>query len=219
MKRVFKRPAFPSLLCVSLLWISASPCVAHAQRAYYEFETTTDLWDAVTFSVAPSLRYDGDFHHTDALVDLGLNYERFDHFQLGFSYRRGREWDKDDAQYDYERFAWDIEYTSSLWERIDAGLRIRYTTGYDPEDEITRNSLRYRLKLAPDKRFWGIKPYLGYELFQDADTGLHERNVLFAGLKYKLRKNLDLSLEYKQVDKLHSKRDFDAIIFSCGFDF
>ena len=216
MKKAFRRPRFLSLLCASSLLILSFQL--EAQRAYYEFGVSSEIWDNLELSVEPEVRYDGDQNHTDSLVDLGLSYELLKHFEIGLSYRKGREWEDDDTEYDYDRWAYDLEFEDDLGP-IEYSVRLRYTTGFDPEDEITRNFFRYRIKIEPDKSLLGVKPYVGYELYQNSDTGLHERNALMGGLKYKINKSMNLSLEYKQVDKLHSKKDYDVISLSFGYRF
>lgn len=216
MMKASKLPVSLILLFVSSIFGFKNQLVA--QRAYYEVEMSTEFWDSLSFSLKPELRYDGDLHQTDSLVDLSLGYDFLKYFTVGFTYRRGEEWDKHDIRYDYERFAYDLSFNDELGP-IEYDVRVRYTHGDDPEDDLTRNFLRYRLKVATDKSYWGLKPYVGFEFYQDADTGDHERNVYFAGIKYKLRKSLKLNFEYKQVTKLQSTKDYDAIVVSLGYEF
>ena len=190
-----------------------------AQRSYWVSEFKTDLFsDAVGFSVAPEMRFDGDGSRREQLCEIGLEYELPGSIDLGIGYRIGREWDSHDEAQAFDRFSVDLKYGDSLG-LLGYSFRLKYTNGDDPDDDQVRQYLRYRIKLDSKRDFYGITPYLGYELYQNLDDGCHERNALFGGLEWDFAHGNEISLEYKQVEKLHSKKDYDVITIAYQFKF
>ena len=188
------RTTIVALLLVSLFSTNKPAQAGNDWEFWSHYEVVSSVNDDLDFRVKPELRYNNDFSdHYYTHVDVGLDWKIKDWFILSPYYRHVEEKKSKD---------WTVEHRPHLsgtfkWELLGLSFCDRNMLEYRIKED--KESFRYRNKLTlslPKVTRFGIRPYVTGEPFYDFDVGQFNKNRLYAGLAFKIAKNLKVGVYY-----------------------
>ncbi len=202
---------------LTVLFLTAS-LPSFADRTYVEMGFEAEVFDDLSFAVSPEWRNDPEKEEQQFHTDLSFGYEIFKNWEVTGTYRKGKVFYESDDSSEVERFAFSTSYTWKI-DNFRIQTRLRHTNGTD-DDGDEKEYLRYRLKIDYEIDALDLRPFLAYEKYDslEADESRNP-NVYSGGISWKINKQNQLRMEYRWVDKIHSRKDYGVYKLTYQFDF
>lgn len=205
--------------------ISAFFLVIISNKAYSQADDNKDfafwssvgvkysLGDKLKFSLDQNVRLKEQASELDEyFTELGIKYELFNNFNIGFGARHITENDNVGKKQGYEnhfRYNADISYKYDI-ERFELSHRFRYQNknqlgiGVD-EGDIPKENFRFKTSLEYNIRKWPLDPEFSIELFNSFKDGVSmrmNRYRLTIGTEYEWDKIGEFGVYYRFQESL-----------------
>lgn len=182
-----------ALLLVSMFSINKSARAENDWEYWSHYEVASSINDNLGFKVKAEPRYKDHFsNHYRTHFEVDLDWKIKDWFILSPSYRHLNE----------KKGDWKVEYRPQLnatlkWKLLGLGFSNRIRLEYRIKED--KKFFRYRNKLTiklPKFTQLKIQPYIAEEPFYDFDANELNKNRVYAGVDFKVVKNLKASINY-----------------------
>jgi hypothetical protein len=197
----------------TLFAIAAFCMASYAQRTYFEFEISKELFKKLELSFNPQVRFNEGFDLKQYLFDVGAEYKFSKYFSVGSSYRLGTNITKNDNKEYFGRFALDAK-TSVKWKGFEPKFRLRYTNNnedFESENMEILNYLRYKFEIEYRIKKLNLYPYIYTELFQNMEEDALNNTRYEGGLMYKINKHHRIGAYYRMNYKSGTTDPIDII--------
>ncbi len=172
------------------------------------YEVGGSINEDLDFRVKPELRYDDNFsNHYYTHFDIGLDWKVKDWFILSPYYRHVNEKKKGDWKVEYRPHLNAIFKWKLLGLSFDDRNRLEYRIKEDKEFFRYINKLTVKLPKVTQLK---IQPYIAEEPFYDFDANELNKNRVYAGVNFKVVKNLKGGLYYI-LESRKSKEDWTNV--------
>lgn len=173
--------------------------VSVAQRSYFEFKLSKEIFKDFELSIQPQIRFSEGFNLKKYFADLEADYEFNKYFSAGATYRFGTNITKNDNIEFFGRFAIDAK-TGFKWHHFEPKFRLRYTNENDDfsdDDEENANFLRYKIELEYHVKKLDLSPYIYTEFYQNLTENNWDKIRYEGGLDYKINKHNKIGAFYR----------------------
>jgi len=189
-----KKIVLVTLILVGLFSINKSAWAGNDWEYWSHYEVVSSICNNLDFKVKPELRYNNDFKNYYYIhLDIGLDWKVKDWFILSPYYQHVNEKKKGD---------WEVEYRPHLsatfkWKLFGLNFSDRNRLEYRIKED--KDFFRYRNKLMvelPKFTQFRIQSYVAEELFYDFAANELNKNRIYAGLNFKVVKNINAGIYY-----------------------
>ncbi|MEZ5104412.1 MAG: DUF2490 domain-containing protein [Draconibacterium sp.] len=180
-----------------------------AQRTYFEFKLSKEIFKDFELSVSPQVRFNEGFDLKKYFADLEAEYEFNKYFSASATYRLGTNITKKDNKEFFGRFAIDAK-TGFKWHHFESQFRLRYSnenSDFSDDKEENANYLRYKIGLEYHIKKLDLTPYIYTEFFQNLPESNWDKTRYEGGLDYKINKHNKIGAYYRlnttEDDRIH----------------
>lgn len=190
-----KKIMLVALLLVGLFSVNKPAWAGNNWEYWSHYEVVGSINDNLDFKVKPEVRYNDNFsNHYYTHFDVGLDWKVKDWFILSPYYRHVNEKKNND---------WKVEYRPHLnaifkWKLLKAlsfSDRNRLEHCIKEDKDVFRYRNKLTVKLPKFTRF-KVQPYVAEEFYYDFDANELNKNRVYAGIDFKIVKNLKAGLYY-----------------------
>ncbi|WP_430816471.1 DUF2490 domain-containing protein [Carboxylicivirga sp. RSCT41] len=194
---------------------------------WYGFKVEGGLNKKLGYSIEPELRL---FENTSRvhswLTEVSLYYELHKRIEAGGLYRYQVEYDKPDYNERIHRVAAYLNFNYKIkrfrW-RYRAMLQNEYRNVLTSNDGLNNHmGHRHKLSLKYYRKKWKLRPSAGMEYYFSVRPATHSgrwKSRYFAGLDYRMSKELSFGVTYKLQDEFNVREPDQYHIFQLGVEY